>query len=126
VQRALEDRHHRGQRQRLEDVHLRSRQQRRVHFERRVLGRRADQDDVARLDARQEGVLLRLVEAMDLVDEEDRPAPERRRACSASAITSRISLMPDSTALKAMKCARVALAITRASVVLPVPGGPQR
>ena len=52
--------------------------------------------------------------------------PERRRACSASAMTSRISLMPDSTALNAMKCARVVAAITRASVVLPVPGGPHR
>ena len=52
--------------------------------------------------------------------------PERRRASSASAITSRISLMPDSTALNVMKCARVTFAITRASVVLPVPGGPQR
>ena len=52
--------------------------------------------------------------------------PERRRACSASAMTSRISLMPDITALNAMKCARVALAMTRASVVLPVPGGPHR
>ncbi len=52
--------------------------------------------------------------------------PERRRACSASAMTSRISLMPDMTALNAMKCARVARAITRASVVLPVPGGPHR
>jgi hypothetical protein len=30
-------------------------------------------NDVAGLDARQEGVLLRLVEAVDLVDEDDRP-----------------------------------------------------
>ena len=41
-------------------------------------------------------------------------------------MTARISLIPDSTALNAMKCARVAVAISRASVVLPVPGGPQR
>ena len=50
---------------------LRSRQQRGVHLERRVLGRRADQDDVAGLDAREERVLLRLVEAVNLVDEDD-------------------------------------------------------
>ena len=62
--------------ERLEDVDLRPRQQRRVDLERRVLGRRADQDDVAGLDARQEGVLLRLVEAVDLVDEEDGAAAE--------------------------------------------------
>jgi hypothetical protein len=35
-------------------------------------------------------------------------------------------LIPESTALNEMKCALVALAIRRASVVLPVPGGPQR
>ena len=60
--------------QRLEHEDLRARQQRRVHLERRVLGGRADEDDVAGLDARQEGILLRLVEAVDLVDEEDRAA----------------------------------------------------
>ena len=59
--------------QRLQHEHLRARQQRRVHLERRILRRRADQDDVAGLDAREEGVLLRLVEAMDLVHEDDRP-----------------------------------------------------
>ena len=34
------------------------------------------EDDVAGLDAGQEGVLLRLVEAVNLVDEQDRPPPE--------------------------------------------------
>ena len=48
------------------------REQRRVHLERRVLRRRADQRDRAVLDVRQDDVLLRLVEAVDLVDEEDR------------------------------------------------------
>ena len=74
VERAPQDRHDRLDRQRLQDVDLRARQQRRVDLERRVLGRRADQDDVAGLDAGQEGVLLRLVEAVDLVDEQDRAA----------------------------------------------------
>ena len=50
---------------------------------------------------------------------------ERRRTCAA-AMTSLISLMPASTALKATNCALVMSAMTRASVVLPVPGGPQR
>ncbi len=61
-------------RQRLEHEDLRAREQRRVDLERRVLGGRADQHDVARLHARQEGILLCLVEAMDLVHEDDRAA----------------------------------------------------
>ena len=50
----------------------------------------------------------------------------RRRPSSAAAITARISLMPASTALKATNRDFVTAAITRASVVFPVPGGPQR
>ena len=79
-QRAPQDRDDRRRLERLEDVDLRAREQRRVHLERRVLGRRADEDDVAGLDARQEGVLLRLVEAVDLVDEEDRAAAAQAAA----------------------------------------------
>jgi len=48
------------------------------------------------------------------------------RARSASVITALISLMPESTALKGMKSARVMRAMIMASVVLPQPGGPQR
>ena len=65
--------------QRLKDEHAAPRQQGRVDLERRVLGRRADQGDGPVLDGRQEGVLLGLVEAMDLVDEEDRAAVLDRR-----------------------------------------------
>jgi hypothetical protein len=43
-----------------------------VDLEEGVLRRRTDQDDGAVLDPGQEGVLLGLVPAMDLVDEEDR------------------------------------------------------
>ena len=50
----------------------------------------------------------------------------RRRPSSAAAITARISLIPASTALKATNRDFVMAAITRASVVFPVPGGPQR
>ena len=52
--------------------HARSRQECRVHLERRVLGRGADEDDGPRFDVREEGVLLRLVEAVNLVYEQDR------------------------------------------------------
>ena len=41
-------------------------------------------------------------------------------------MTSLISLMPASTALKATNSERVRRAIMRASVVLPQPGGPHR
>ena len=47
-----------------------------------------------------------------------------RRRCSAAAMTSFTSLMPDSTAENATNSARVRSAIRRASVVLPVPGRP--
>ena len=56
-------------------MNLRPGQQRRIHLEGRVLGGRADQDDVARLDAREEGILLGLVEPVDLVEEQDRALP---------------------------------------------------
>ena len=56
----------------LQHVDAAAREQRRDHLERRVLGGRADQGHGAALDVRQERVLLRLVEAVDLVDEEDR------------------------------------------------------
>ena len=44
----------------------------------------------------------------------------------ASATFSRMSLTPASTAETLMKAASVCAAIIRASVVLPVPGGPQK
>ncbi len=52
-----------------------------------------------------------------------RVSSSRRSAC---ATDSRMSLMPLSTAERATSSARVAAAITRASVVFPVPGGPQK
>src|SRR4029077_19701712 len=59
-----------GQRQEL--VELCSGQQRRVDLEVGVLGRRADEGDDSLLDTGKERVLLRLVEAVDLVEEQDR------------------------------------------------------
>ena len=87
---------------------LRAREERRVHFEGRILGGRADEHDRARLDVREKRVLLRLVEAVDFVDEQDgAPAALPRRVRSAAAMTSRISLIPDVTALKATNSAPV-------------------
>ena len=58
--------------ERLELVELHAREKGRVDLEVRVLRGRADQRDEALLDRRQERVLLGLVEAVDLVQEEDR------------------------------------------------------
>ena len=48
------------------------------------------------------------------------------RSRSAAPTASRMSLMPLSTAESAINSALVARAMTRASVVFPVPGGPQK
>ena len=90
-------------RERLQHEHLRPRQQRRVDLERRVLGGGADQHDVAGLDARQERVLLRLVEAVDLVHEDDGAAPGAAPAVLGRGHHLLISLMPASTALNGTK-----------------------
>ena len=55
--------------------HLAARQQRAVQREGRVLGGGADQRDGARLHDWQEAVLLRAVEAMDFIDEQQRALP---------------------------------------------------
>ncbi len=57
--------------QALEGKHARPRQKRRVELEGRVLGGGADEDDSAVLHIGQEGILLRAVEAVDLVDEQE-------------------------------------------------------
>ena len=85
------------------------REQGRIDLERGVLGRRPDQADRAVLDGPQQGVLLRLVEAMDLVDEEDRPPASRRRLFLASSMAARTSRTPANTAERAMNRRSVAL-----------------
>ncbi len=52
--------------------------------------------------------------------------PELARIICARSTASRMSLTPDSTADNAMNSAWKASAISRASVVLPTPGGPHR
>jgi hypothetical protein len=58
--------------QRLELVHLYAGDERRIDFEVRVLRRGPDEGEQAVLDGGQQRVLLGLVEAVDLVEEEDR------------------------------------------------------
>ena len=69
--------------QRLEAPDAHPRQEGGVDLEVRVLGRRPDQRDRPVLDVRQQGVLLGLVEAMDLVEEEDGPRARAARAAPA-------------------------------------------
>ena len=57
--------------ERLEHVDAAAREQRGDDFEGRILGGRADQADGAALDVGQKCVLLGLVEAVNLIDEED-------------------------------------------------------
>ncbi len=57
--------------ERLQHKHLAPRQQRAVHFKRRIFGSGAYQDDTALFHIRQKGVLLRFVESVDLVYEQD-------------------------------------------------------
>ena len=70
VQRAIDDRCHVLIGERVQHEDARAREERRVHFKRRVLGRRADHRHRSVLDIGQNRVLLPFVEAMDLVDEE--------------------------------------------------------
>ena len=68
--------------ERLQHIDAGPRQQRVVDLEGRVLGRRADEDERAVLDVRQERVLLRLVEAVHLVEKQHGALAARpARAC---------------------------------------------
>ena len=81
-----------------QDHDLAARQQRAVQREGRIFRRGADQGDGAVLDDRQETVLLRAVEAMDLVDEQQGPLPVRRRRLVASSKARLRSATPENTA----------------------------
>ena len=65
--------------QRFEHVYLGAREQGAVDLERRIFGCRADEGQQSAFDEGQERVLLRLVEAVHLVDEQDRMAPRLRQ-----------------------------------------------
>src|SRR5438270_6882751 len=58
--------------ERLELKNLRARDERAVHIEERVVSRRPDQPQVSALDVRKKDVLLRFIEMMNLVNEQDR------------------------------------------------------
>ena len=72
AQGAVDKHEQRGVVERLQRQHPAPREQRARERKRRVFGRRADQDDRARLRVRQERILLALAVAMDLINEEHR------------------------------------------------------
>ena len=125
LQRPAQQREHIRLGQLAQLIQPRARQQRAVDLERWVLGRGADQGHEPFLDRRQQCVLLGLVEAVDLVEEEDRVAlAEPAFACARQ---HRAHL-----GAAGFDCAQLleggvgAGGDDRASVVLPLPGGPCR
>ena len=114
-----------GQRPQFEN--LRARDERRVDEEKRIVRRRADQPDDAALHVRQQHVLLRFVEAMDFVNEQDRRlAGVLAAGLPPPASTRRMSATLDSTPLSRSNLLLVWRAMICASDVLPVPGGPKK
>jgi hypothetical protein len=77
-----------------------------------------------RLDHRQQRVLLGLVEAVDLVEEEDRAPAVRAEPLARPAEHRRHVGLADLHRRQLLELAPVAWAMIRASVVLPVPGAP--
>ena len=108
-----------------EDQHLAARQQGGVELEAGVLGRRADQGHRAVLDIGQEAVLLRAIEAVDLVHEQQGLLAGLGHLAASAKIFLR-SATPEKTAEMATKRRPTASASRRAMLVLPVPGGPHR
>ena len=80
----------------------------------------------AGLHRRQQRVLLRAVEAVDLVEEEHGLATAAPEALRAPSTTLRTSASPAATADSSSSAIPAAVATSRAIVVLPHPGGPTR
>ena len=108
----------------LQGEQQRTGEQRADDREERVLGCRADEADPAVLHRGQQGVLLCLAEAVDLVDEQQGVHPAHAELASGLVDAARMSLTPEVTADSSTKRRRVARLTTVASVVFPVPGGP--
>ncbi len=79
-ERSLDDAPHLPLGERLEHHDARAGEERRDDLEGWILRRRAEQHDRAALDVREQRVLLRLVEAVDLVDEQHGLPPVRSRS----------------------------------------------
>ena len=110
----------------VEAQHGGARQHGGVELEGRVLGRRADERDRAVLHVGEEAVLLRAVEAVDLVDEKQRAAALLApRLGAVEGFAQILDAGEDRRELLELEL-DVSSASRRATVVLPEPGGPQR
>ena len=109
----------------VEGVDAAAGEQRGDDFEGGVLGGGSDEADRAVLDVGQEGVLLGLVEAVDLIDEEDGAGAESRRFFGVDHdLLDLLDAGEDGGELD--EAGAGALAMIWARVVLPTPGGPQK
>ena len=88
----------------VEDQNLGARQKRSIQLERGILGGRADQRDRPVLDIGQEAVLLGAIEAVDLVDEEQRALAPARGGCGPARRPSSRSATPLKMADICSKC----------------------
>src|SRR5690606_6976062 len=102
----------------------RARKQRRDHREGGIFRRRSYQDDDTVFHAGQQCVLLGLVEAVDLVEEEHGGNPAQIAVILGLFDDSPDILTPAVMAESSTNLRSVARAITWAMVVLPIPGGP--
>src|SRR5271170_6305667 len=75
LQRPLQQRNNLLRRVRPQHIHLHPRKQRRNHLERRILRRRANQQNVSRLHVRQKSILLRAIEPVHFIHKHNRPPP---------------------------------------------------
>ena len=109
----------------LQHEDLAARQERRVQLERGVLGGRTHQDHGAVLHIGQEAVLLGPVEAVDLVDEEERAAAGQAPLLGPLEDLAQVG-DPREHGREGLEGELRHLREKRAMVVLPLPGGPQR
>jgi hypothetical protein len=109
----------------VQDQHLRPAEQRGVEREAGVFGGGADQRDRAVFHHGQEAILLRAVEAVDLVHEQQGAPPGQRHGFGLGEDFLEIG-HARKIALIATKRMPTASASSRAMEVLPVPGGPHR
>ena len=112
--------------ERAQHQHAGAREQRRDYLEGRILGGRADERDEPAFDVGQDGVLLRAVPSMDLVDENHRAPPAGFQL--APRLFDRLAQLGDSRRHRRdrAKAAPDCCASKSAIVVLPLPGGPHR
>ena len=125
-ERPLRDERELAVRERLEPEHPCARKERGDNLERGVLGGRADEGDRAVLDVRENRVLLGFVEAVDLVEEEDRAAVVG--AANLAGLLDGAAEIGDAggDGGQGDEVAPGEAAMRRARVVFPTPGGPQR